>query len=267
VETRFVQVAPVQPPEGQVLRSPGHTRAVVLIEGLHLHLVNHQRAALPELRPWQQPGSVLVRTLVKDADVFAFTYGQTAPVTAIADLPALPENIMRLRQAGYTEIVLVGFSAGGLVARQFVEDNPTCGVTRVIQVCTPNLGSGLARLKAGVGALQQPFVQSLSKESCIRALEQRQGKKIPDGVEFVCVVGNGLVTGDGVVSTRSQWPEDLQAQGVPAVTLGTEHWEALRSERAAQVIAALARVGQPRWNPAQVDAMRKQLFRGKAETR
>src|SRR5947209_9578891 len=107
VETRFVQVAPT-PTDGAILRTAGQTRAVVLIQGLHLHLVNHKEAARAELRSWQQPGSVLVRTLAKDADVFAFTYGQTAPVTDIADLPALDVSVRRLRAARYTEIVLIG---------------------------------------------------------------------------------------------------------------------------------------------------------------
>jgi pimeloyl-ACP methyl ester carboxylesterase len=148
VETRFVQVAPAQ--DGALARSVGQSRAVVLIQGLSLHLIHHQKATQADLRPWQRPDSFLVRTLAKDGDVFAFTYAQTAPVTAIADLPALGQNVQLLSQAGYKEIVLVGFSAGGLVARQFVEDNPDSGVTRVVQVCTPNLGSPLAKVKGVV---------------------------------------------------------------------------------------------------------------------
>jgi hypothetical protein len=269
VDSRFVQVAPVasQAQGTGVVRSAGQGRAVVLIEGLHLHLLRHQLATRTDLRPWQQPRSVLVQALAPDADVFAFTYAQTAPVTEIAELPALGESVQRLRQAGYAEVVLVGFSAGGLVARQFVEDNPSGGVTRVVQVCTPNVGSPLAKVKAGVGAIQAPFLQSLTSQSRSRALVERQGKRIPDNVEFICVVGNGLVYGDGVVSNRSQWPEDLQAQGISAVPLGTEHWEALRSERAAQVIARLVREHQFRWNAAQVAAMHQRLWREKSPVR
>jgi len=233
---------------------------VVLIEGLEWHLLDHRRGAQADLRPWQQPGSVLVRALTPDADVFAFSYGQTAPVADIADLPALGENVQRLRQAGYTEVVLVGFSAGGLIARQFVEDIPAAGVTRVIQVCAPNLGSPLAKIKSSVGPAQESFLQSLTKQSRYRTLQERRGKGIPAGVEFVCVVGNGLIYGDGVSSTRSQWPEDLQAQGVPAVILSTEHWEALRGERSALTIARLVRDSQPRWDAARVAAMRKHLW-------
>jgi hypothetical protein len=270
VDTHFVQVAPIASPlQGPVIvRSAGQNRAVVLLEGLHLFLFKHKLATrADDLRVWQQPKSVLVHTLVKESDVFAFTYAQNAPVTDVANQPALEESVRRLRQAGYTEVVLVGFSAGGVVAREFVEDHPAAGVTRVIQVCAPNVGSPLARVKVGVGAAQEPFVQSLSKQARAHELEGRRDKRIPDDIEFVCVVGNGLVYSDGVVSTRSQWPEDLQIQGVPAVPLGTEHWEALHGQRAAQVIARLVRDPQPRWDPAMVSSMRHWLWREKSATR
>jgi hypothetical protein len=259
-DTQFVQVAPLPVQAAGIVRSAGQARAVVLLEGLDLHPLRPRRATEALLRPWQKPGSVLVRAVARDGDVFAFTYAQTAPVTDIADLPVLGEGIQRLRQAGYKEVVLVGFSAGGLVARQFVEDNPTAGVTRVIQVCAPNVGTSLAKVKMAVGPLQEPFLQSLNKEVRARVLEERQGKKIPDSVEFVCVVGNGLGLGDGVVSTRSQWPEELQAQGVPAVLVETEHWRAVNAERTAQVLARLVRESHPRWDAAQVAAARKRLW-------
>ncbi len=262
VDTRFVQVAPLpaKAPDGAIVRSMGQGRAVLLIEGLHLNLLSRDAAARADLRHWQQPGSVLVRALAHDADVFAFTYGQTAPVTDIADLPALGENVKRLREAGYKEIVLVGFSAGGLVARQFIEDNPSAGVARVIQVCAPNAGSPLATIRVGVAPVQKAFMQSLTAKSRVTFQEDRRGKRIPTDVDFVCVIGNGLIFSDGVVSTHSQWPDDLQVQGVPAVSLSIEHWQALRGERAAQAIARLVRERQPRWDTAQVAAMRKRLW-------
>jgi pimeloyl-ACP methyl ester carboxylesterase len=269
VETKFLQVAPYRPLSlsGAITRSPGQGRAVILIEGLELHFLDHRKGTQADLRPWQEPGSILVKTLAHDADVFAFSYGQTAPLSDLAALPALPESVQRLRQSGYTEVVLLGYSAGGLIARQFVEDNPEAGVTRVIQVCTPNLGSSLAKIKASVGVAQESFLQSLTQPARSRTLQERGNKKIPDGVEFVSVVGNGLVYGDGVVSTRSQWSEDLQSQGVPAVVLSVEHWDAVRSERSAPMIARLVRDSQPRWDAAKVVAMRKRLWPGKSGER
>jgi hypothetical protein len=265
VDTRFVQVAPLLPksPEGMILRSPARARAVLLIEGLHLHVLSKEQPGRPDLRGWQQPGSALVRALARDADVFAFTYGQSAPVTDIADLPALGVNVKRLRDAGYKEIVLVGFSAGGLVARQFVEDFPSAGVARVIQVCAPNVGSPLAKMGIG-GSVQKPFMQSLTARSRVQFLEDRRDKRVPPEVDFVCVVGTGFFYSDGLVSTHSQWPDDLQSQGVPAFLISAEHWQAVRGERAAQLIARLVRERQPRWDAAQIAAMRKRLWGDKA---
>jgi pimeloyl-ACP methyl ester carboxylesterase len=269
VETKFLQVAPFRPLSlsGTITRSPGQGRAVILIEGLELHFLDHRKGTQAELRPWQEPGSILVRTLSRDADVFAFSYGQTEPLSDLAALPALAESVQRLRQSGYTEVVLLGYSAGGLIARQFVEDHPEAGVTRVIQVCTPNLGSSLAKIKSSVGVAQESFLQSLTQPARLRTLQERSNKRIPDGVEFVTVVANGLVYGDGVVSTRSQWPEDLQAQGIPAVVLSAEHWDAVRSERSAPAIARLVRDSQPRWDAARVAAMRKRLWPTKSWAR
>src|SRR5262249_31877360 len=157
--------APVPLLPGAVSRSPNQTRAVILIHGLHLHPFSGKLAGRAEFRPWQQANSPLVRALTKDADVFALTYAQTVPADEIPTQPDFASDIRRLRQLGYQEIILAGFSAGGVIARQFVEDNPDSGVTRVIQVCTPNVGTGWATIKGVVKAAQKPFVQSLSKQA------------------------------------------------------------------------------------------------------
>ena len=47
----------------------------------------------------------------------------------IAGSAALADNIRRVRQLGYKEIILLGHSAGGVIVRQFVEDHPDAGVT------------------------------------------------------------------------------------------------------------------------------------------
>jgi hypothetical protein len=260
VETRFAQVAPVPLLPGAISRSQGQTRAVVLIKGLHLHPFSGRLAARAEFRPWQQPNSHLVRALAAEADVFALTYAQTVPVDEIPAQPDLAGDIRRLRQLGYREIVLAGFSAGGVIARQFVEDDPNCGVTRVIQVCTPNAGTGWAAVKGIAGAAQKPFVQSLTKQARVEMMRARLGKRIPDHVQFVCVIGAGLVYGDGIVSTRSQWPEDLQWQGIPAVLLDVEHWDAIGGKRGARLLTQLIKEPQPRWGSVEVTAMRKRLW-------
>jgi pimeloyl-ACP methyl ester carboxylesterase len=192
--------------------------------------------------------------------VYAFSYGQSVPVDVIPKMPNLRDGIHALRELGYREVVLVGHSAGGLIARHLVEDDPSCGVTKVVQVCAPNVGSAWAALKNGVCASQKTFVGSLSKKERSLLLQERADKQIPEVVDFVCVVGTGLVTGDGLVSTRSQWPEDLQQQGIPAVPIGTAHTFAVRGNKGVKLLADLVREPQPRWSSDQVRAMRKRLW-------
>jgi pimeloyl-ACP methyl ester carboxylesterase len=260
IETQFLQVAPAAVQPGQVLPSPSQHRAVVLICGLHVHPFSDSSVPRAYFAPWQKPGSPMVRALARDADVFAFTYGQAVPVTEIAGQAKLRDGIRRLRQAGYTEVVLVGFSAGGLVARQFVEDEPDAGVTKVVQVCAPNGGSSWAELKVGVRPSQRPFLQSLTKEARLEWLRQRRDRRIPANVQFVCVIGTGLGTGDGLVSTLSAWPEDLQRQGIPAETLAATHPQAMRCPEGVRLVADLVRQDVPRWDALQVEVMRKWLW-------
>jgi pimeloyl-ACP methyl ester carboxylesterase len=261
VETKFVQVAPPAPlAAGVPARSFGQPRAVVLLHGLHLHPINDSGAWHAELSHWEEPTSALVKALGKDADVFAFGYAQNEPVDIVSQAPALRAHVARLRQAGYTEVVLVGYSAGGLIARYAVEDEPACGVTKVIQVCAPNGGSNWGKFTAGVRQSQEPFLLSLSKESRQAAMRERAEKTIPANVEFVCVVGTIGHAGDGLVRADCQWTPDLQRQGVPAVVLHTAHLGAMRSKAVAKTLADLIREPQPRWTRGQVELARVKVL-------
>jgi pimeloyl-ACP methyl ester carboxylesterase len=259
VEVQFVQVAPSARPTAEWRRGPGERRAVVLIQGLMVHPFSKDNVGKAALRDWQKPGSPLVKRLAGEGDVYAFAYGQNVPVDEIADHDALWGGLLRLREMGYRDVVLVGYSAGGVIARRVVEDYPDAGVTKVVQVCAPNAGSGWANLKA-VRSNQKPFLQSLTKEERRRELRERLDVTIPERVEFVCVVGTAAVSGDGVVSCRSQWTPDLQAQGVPAVTVATDHLSMVRSAGGAAKIAELVHSPQPRWGPAKVEAARKAIL-------
>jgi pimeloyl-ACP methyl ester carboxylesterase len=231
----------------------------VLIHGLSLRPANGGKPDRAVSRSWQQPGSPLVQRLARDADVFAFAYGQTVPVEEVARASALTARLRDLRRLGYRELVLVGHSAGALVARHLVEDHPDLGVTKVVQVCAPNGGSSLAKLPAA-GPGQAAFLASLTKPARAKVLHQRADKRVPAAVEFVVVVATSRLGGDGVLRASSQWPEDLQKQGIPAVMLRATHWEATRGGRGIDLIARLVGAPQPRWGPAEVAAARKLLF-------
>jgi pimeloyl-ACP methyl ester carboxylesterase len=257
VETRFEQV---QPPAAAVERSKGVPTAVVLIHGLRVHPVHREKIRAATFHEWQEPGSSLVRKLSQEADVFSFAYGQDVPVSEVAESTGLGDAIKQLKKAGYSELVLIGHSAGGLIARQFVEDQPSSGVTKVIQVCAPNGGASMAKWKAMVRKEQEPFVLSCSKQARTRWLLDRKGKSVPKHVQFVCVLGDGGGVGDFVVSDDSQWPVDLQEQGIPVIRLQTTHVTAMRSSSVADYLSALAVEPIPRWSKARVDAARKEIF-------
>jgi pimeloyl-ACP methyl ester carboxylesterase len=257
-DSQFVQVAPVACDGSIAMRSPYQERAVVLLHGLYLHPFSKTNVIRATLHSWQKPDSLLVHRLSEEADVYALAYAQTVAADYVPAHADLADHIAHLRDLGYRDIVLIGHSAGGLVARTFVEDCPDSGVTKVIQVCAPNGGSGWAVLQA-VRANQIEFLDSLTKAARQRVAGERAGKTIPAGVEFVCVVGTGTVYGDGLVACHCQWPEDLQRQGVPAIPLATTHWFAIRSHKAVDLLARLVREPQPRWNAEEVAAARRRL--------
>ncbi len=257
IETKFVQVAP-SPSQRPWWNIPQKERAVVLIHGLFVHPFSKTNVGRAYLHSWQQPECLLVKRLAQESDVFAFAYAQTVSADDIAECPELEKQLEKLRRDGYREIILVGHSAGGVIARQFVEDHPACGVTKVIQVCAPNGGSSWAKWQA-VRANQLDFLESLTKPARRRSLSQRADKEIPRHIEFACIVGTGTVNGDGMVSNRSQYPPDLQKQGIPAYPVNSTHWMLLRSHKGVELVARLVREAQPRWDDKQVESVRHRL--------
>src|SRR5262245_9665545 len=146
VRTLLVKLGPLTDEAGQLGRSPAQARAVVLIHGLGLRPLSREKAHQPALCRWQKPEAAVVRGLAQESDVWAVGYGQNAPVEKVA--PMVGREVRRVKALGYKEVVLVGHSAGALVARHIVEDDPQAGVTKALQVCAPNLGSGWAALQA-----------------------------------------------------------------------------------------------------------------------
>lgn len=237
-------------------------RAAVLIPGLKIHPLRPGRVARPELHDWQEPRSELVKALAREFDVFAFGYAQTAAVDVVAHAPGLREIVGQLRKAGYDEVVLIGHSAGGIVARQFAESYPDSGVTRVVQVAAPNVGSDLAAFfKTGYPKSQASFVQSLAPAA--RAEAVRRGRSLfSPRIEMVCVVCKLRgIDGDGLVHLTSQWPDDLQQQGIPAAVAPVSHFDVMKAAASVRLITDLARASLTRWSPEQVGTARRVLFK------
>lgn len=256
--TESWQVAPSvrQPGLASVVKTKD--RAVLLLHGLLVHPFKPSLAAKPDLHAWQQPNSDLVRNLAKDADVFSFAYAQITPLDAVAQCPGLRDCVTALRKAGYKEITLIGHSAGGVISRLFVESYPESGVTKVIPVSAPHIGSELAHLKAGYHRIQASFVQSLAPEARIEAAPRR----IDEAIEMACIVCKlKHMEGDGLVSMNSQWPDECRRQGIPVVLVAGSHFEAMTSAAAVKAIGELARERLTRWSPEEVERARRLLFR------
>jgi pimeloyl-ACP methyl ester carboxylesterase len=258
IESLCQQVAPV-PADAKWARSADKMQAVVLIHGFYLHFKdkNVPRAAL---RPWQNADSALVKALAKSADVFVFAYGQNASVDTITNDSKLADNIAELRKLGYKDIVLVGHSAGGLIARQFVEDHPDAGVTKVVQVCAPNGGSPLAGFQGPKS--QQAFMACLTEKGRQQCMKDRSAKQIPAKIQFVCVVarGDGNVGTDGVVPCVNQWTADLQKQGIPAIGILGDHRQIVRDARIAQALADVIGERHTRWTTERIEQAKKEIF-------
>jgi hypothetical protein len=234
-------------------------RAVLLVHGLYLQILRPEKAARPETQDWQRSRAPLIRELSPDFDVHTFAYAQTMPVDAVSLSWGLRVEVNRLKKAGYDEIILIGHSAGGIVVRQFIERFPNTGVTKVIQVATPNDGSEYATIKLGIPKVQLPYLQSLAPES--RQREIARPRKLPPDIEFCCVVcKGGNRQGDTIVNFSSQWPEELQKQGVPAVLVPSYHNEAMKADAPVKAIGELAREKLARWTREEVEQGRKVLF-------
>jgi pimeloyl-ACP methyl ester carboxylesterase len=236
-------------------------RAVVLLHGLLPRVWHPNRAEKPEAHEWQVKGGRLVKAAADEADVYGFSYAQTRCVDEVAYSRGFRDGIAAIKAAGYKEIVLVGHSAGGLVARRFVETFPDAGVTKVIAVGTPFGGSGWANLPGfTLPKTQLAFIQSLAPDFRQGCAKDRK-VKLPPNVEFgvvLCKVNRS--DGDTVVSLKSQWPEDLQAQGVPVVLATSGHLEAMTSEAVTKEVGKLLGGRILTWDEDKTAQARRYLF-------
>ena len=170
----------------------------------------------------------------------------------------MAEGVAQLRRAGYHDIVLVGHSAGALVARQFIEDHADAGVSKVVQVCPPNGGAAAAEI--GSLKTQRAFLDSLTPDGRQKSLKERT-KTIPKSVQFVCILSNAGGDTDGLVPCDCQWTADLQDQCVPVVTIKVAHPIVPRVAKGVEAIADVVRKDQPRWKPERVSEVKSELFK------
>lgn len=251
IETVFERVAPA---DGGTRTQD---RAVVLIHGLRAHPFSARNTRTAFLHDWQRADSTMVAELVAHADVYSFAYGQNGSIADVARSPGFAAAIASVADAGYTEIVLVGHSSGAVISREFVEEFPDAGVTKVVQVSPPNAGSYLIHLTPDFHGTQSAFLNSILPQGRVAPLERE--RRVPDAIEMVVVIGDGFGVGDLAVRDEFQWPPDLQAQGIPALQLRTTHFTAMRSRRIVRELVKLVTEPQPRWTAEQVKAAREDM--------
>jgi hypothetical protein len=102
----------------------------------------------------------------------------------------------------------------------------------------------------------------LTVEHRKKSLEVRADKSIPDEVQFICVVAKDKKNADtdGVVKCASQWPGDLQKQGIPAVCVVSSHAHVVRDENVVETLAELLRSKHERWPAERVAKARKEIL-------
>ena len=256
----LAQAEPVLETEFRELSTGNPDRAILLLHGLTPHPFSDSKANSPLSPSWLEADSRMGEGLSKKGSLYAFSYSQNVPVSQIAS--TLAPLVKDLREMKYKEIILVGFSAGALVVRQFVEDFPDAGVTRVIQVSPPNGGSSWGKIARMVRESQEVFVRSLSEESRAAFLSARakKGIKIPKKTEFVVVMGRLVGFGDTAVDPGAQWPEGLRKQGVPVHSIGGVHSFAMRTKVCTELLAKLVSNPQPRWSKEKIEEAKKKLI-------
>jgi len=236
-------------------------KAVVLVHGLLARPLHPDRAAKPDPHKWQKPDGALVKLLAEDFDVFGVSYAQTVPMDLVPLSKGLRDGVAALKAAGYKEIALVGHSAGGVIARRFVECHPDAGVTKVVAVAAPFHGSLWAHLPGFVIPKPQvPFIGSMLP-GLRKEWRERCGCDVPKDVQFCCVVCKlPRLAGDTMVAADSQWPEELQKQGVPAVAVRCNHFDAMTGDKCVSAIAEILKGKVVRWDADQTAQARKALL-------
>lgn len=259
IATRFEQLSPSMEGLDRAVRTSGKDRALVLLHGLRAHVLDGSRAYRPYFDSWQAPHSTLVRALVELGDVYGFSYGQNGCLDEVSGHADLAKGMARLKGMGYKEIVLVGHSVGGVIARQFVEDHPKAGVTQVVQVCSPNTGACLAHVGFVVREKQAAFLESITPQARMVSTARRD-KRVPEQVRFTCLVGTYGTWGDCALTCYSQWPADLQEQGVAAYPVRVNHHTCMETDCVARKLAEVIASPAERWRPDEVAGMRRVLF-------
>lgn len=184
---------PTEEPAGPVLLVPGYGGGTAVL----------------------QPLADRLTAAGRDATVVSLPDGGTGDLTASATALATAAT-SALERTGAESVDVVGYSAGGVVARLWVAAGAADVVRRVVTLGAPHHGTTLADLAGAVAPRQCPVgCRQLATGSPVLA-ELNAGDETPDGVSWVSI----WTTQDGTVtpaeSARLDGALNLPVQSVCA---------------------------------------------------
>ncbi|HSS67913.1 MAG TPA: alpha/beta fold hydrolase [Nocardioidaceae bacterium] len=175
-----------------------------VIVGAAAIVARSNRTAAADPVNQQKPGPVLLvpgyggsEAALRQLEVTLSQHGRTASVVHLAgdgtgdlrsQVPVLDRAVRAaLRQSGASSVDVIGYSAGGVIARLWVADGGASLARRVVMLGTPNHGTDLAGLASSVVPDFCPSAcQQLAPDSdLIRRLNA--GDETPSGPSWVSV--------------------------------------------------------------------------------
>jgi triacylglycerol lipase len=179
----------------------------------------------------------------RDATVIALPGDGTGDLALSAD--ALGEAVdAALARTGADSVDVVGYSAGGLVARLFVADEHTAVVRRVVTLGSPHHGTSLADLAGDVAPGQCPLgCQQMTSDSALLAT-LNAGDETPGGTTWVSIWTTQDETVTPPDSARLDGAVNLTVQSVCAQAR-VGHGDLPRDPLVQQMVLAELAAGDP----------------------
>ena len=190
-----------------------------------------------------QPLAEVLTAAGRDATVVALPGDGTGDLHTSAD--ALGRAVQAVRKrAGAATVDVVGYSAGGLIARLWVADGHTDVVRRVVTLGSPHHGTSLADLAGDLAPGQCPVgCQQMASDSGLLAALNR-GDETPTGPTWVSIWTTQDETVTPPESARLDGAVNLPVQSVCA-DARVGHGDLPRDPLVQQMVLAELAAGAP----------------------
>jgi triacylglycerol esterase/lipase EstA (alpha/beta hydrolase family) len=190
-----------------------------------------------------QPLAAVLTAAGRNATIVALPGDGTGDLHASADALGRAVDATRKR-TGASTVDLVGYSAGGLIARLWVADGHTDAVRRVVTLGSPHHGTSLADLAGDLAPGQCPLgCQQMTSDSALLAALNR-GDETPAGPTWVSIWTTQDETVTPPDSARLEGAVNLPVQSVCA-DARVGHGELPRDQLVQQMVLAELAPGAP----------------------